>query len=158
MVNNGEIRSFRGEYNFLSNFYPCTVVHDGKVYPSLEAAFQAAKCNDLRERDRFQRLEPAAAKKIGKQVAIRSDWEAVKLSILKELVRIKFISEPHLLSLLLSTGDAYLSEDNMWHDNFYGNCTCARCRDITGLNYLGHTLMSLRDQISFFISKHGGVQ
>ena len=78
---------------------------------------------------------------------MRSDWEDIKLLVLKELIRIKFISNPNLLYQLLNTGEAYLSEDNTWHDNFYGNCTCGRCQNITGLNHLGSALMQFRDQL-----------
>ena len=147
-----EIRSLRGENYFLSNFYPCTVLHDGFEYRSLEAAFQASKCANLVERAQFQALEPAAAKKRGKTVTLRSDWENIKLFILTELVRIKFISNPWMLRCLLDTGDAYISEDNTWHDNFYGNCICNRCRDTIGLNHLGKTLEQLRDRLLHGIS------
>lgn len=142
-----EIRSFRGGYCFLSNFYPCTVIHDGLEYRNLESAFQAAKCADLSARARFGSLEPAEAKKLGRTVTLRGDWENVKLSILKELVRIKFYSNLELLGALLATGNAMLFEDNIWHDNYYGNCTCSRCHGIPGLNHLGHVLMQIRDQL-----------
>lgn len=156
MGNQKEIRSFREEYWFLSNFYPCVVIHDGLEYRNLEAAFQASKCVGLLERIRFGALDPAEAKKLGRTVAIRNDWENVKLFILKELIRIKFISNPSLLGALMATGDAYLSEDNTWHDNFYGNCTCARCRETLGLNHLGNTLMTLRENARHFINCANG--
>lgn len=38
---------FRGEYDFLSNFYKCNVEHEGVIYSSVENAFQAAKTLDL---------------------------------------------------------------------------------------------------------------
>ena len=41
---------FRGEYDFLSNFYKCNVEHEGVIYSSVENAFQAAKTLDLIER------------------------------------------------------------------------------------------------------------
>jgi len=152
MSSNNEIRSFRGDYWFLSNFFPCVIIHDGLEYRNLEAAFQAAKCGNLAERSRFGALEPRDAKRLGRTVALRSDWEHIKLFILGELVRVKFIINPDLLGCLLATGDAYLCEDNTWHDNFYGNCTCPRCKDSLGLNYLGQVLMTLRENVKHFIS------
>ena len=113
----------------------------------MEAAFQASKCDNLADRIPFQYLNPAEAKKLGRKVRLRSDWEDIKLFMLKELVRLKFISNPDLLNCLLETGDAMLFEDNKWHDNYYGNCICNRCQNIIGLNYLGATLMQLRDQL-----------
>lgn len=149
-----EIRTFREDYWFLSNFYPCTIIHDGLEYGSLEAAFQASKCADLSERVRFQTLAPAEAKKVGRTIMLRNDWERVKLLILAELVRTKFWGNPELLSELLATGDALLVEDNSWHDNFYGNCTCARCRDTKGLNHLGNMLMRFRNPFWVASLKH----
>jgi ribA/ribD-fused uncharacterized protein len=143
-----EIRGFRGDYWFLSNFYPCTIVHDGFAYMNLEAAFQAAKCADLTERAQFQNLQPKEAKALGKTIQLRKDWDNIKLFILKELIILKFISNPGLLASLLETGDAMLVEDNRWHDNYYGNCICPRCYDIQGLNYLGYFLMQYRDRIN----------
>ena len=153
MKTHNEIRSFRGDYWFLSNFYPCAILFDGFEFKSVEAAFQAAKCADLDQRAMFQPIgQPAMAKKLGRTVTLRSDWETVKLSILTELVRLKFVSSPELMGALLATGDAMLVEDNTWHDNFYGNCTCDRCRDTVGLNHLGRTLMQFRDQLLHSIS------
>jgi len=40
------ITSFQGEYRFLSNFWPCHIVRDGLVYPSLEHAYAASKTDD----------------------------------------------------------------------------------------------------------------
>ena len=45
------IDSFRGEYDFLSNFYSAPVEYQGIVYQNTEAAFQAQKCiveNDIK--------------------------------------------------------------------------------------------------------------
>lgn len=147
-----EIRSFRNEYFFLSNFYPCKIVHDGAQYDNLEAAFQAAKCSDDTERLWFQCLEAVEAKKLGKRVKLRKDWERVKLLILNELIGLKFINNPELMVKLIVTGNAYLSEDNNWHDNFYGNCTCPRCVDKPGYNYLGYALMRLRNQSLYTVN------
>ena len=37
------ILEFKGEYAFLSNFYPSTFILDGKIYPTVEHYFQAQK-------------------------------------------------------------------------------------------------------------------
>lgn len=47
------IDKFRGEYFFLSNFAPCKVTYKGKVFPTVEHAFQAAKCLDEDEMNIF---------------------------------------------------------------------------------------------------------
>ena len=54
---------------------------------------------------------------------------------------------PELKEKLLATGDEYLEEGNYWHDNYWGNCHCEKCADITGQNKLGILLMKIREDI-----------
>ncbi|MCD7839046.1 MAG: NADAR family protein [Erysipelotrichaceae bacterium] len=51
------------------------------------------------------------AKRAGRKVKLRTDWEDVKLNIMKELIMIKF-QNPLLKEKLLNTGDALLIEGN----------------------------------------------
>jgi len=51
-----KIDKFRGEYYFLSNFYPAHVEYDGIVYKNNEAAFQAQNARDKRTRSNLQIL------------------------------------------------------------------------------------------------------
>ncbi len=44
------IREFKGEFRFLSNFFPSRIYHDGIEYPTVEHAFQAAKTLDFEQR------------------------------------------------------------------------------------------------------------
>lgn len=71
------IDRFIGPYAFLSNFYPCRVTFNGMTFSSVEAAFQAAKCADPKDRTRFLTLEPAQAKRLGRRVKMRPDWDAM---------------------------------------------------------------------------------
>lgn len=139
------INSFRGKYSFLSNFYPCTVELDGMLYPSVEHAFQAAKTFDIEKRKGFQVCPtPADAKSFGRQVDLRSDWESVKIDIMLQLVRSKFIrnrSDVDLSQLLVDTGDAYIEEDNNHKDQFWGTVNGV------GRNELGKILMQVRSEI-----------
>lgn len=48
------IDRFAGPYAFLSNFHPCRVTFYGLSFPSVEAAFQAAKCANAQDRAQFQ--------------------------------------------------------------------------------------------------------
>ncbi len=41
-----------------------------------------------------------------------------------------------------STGE--IVEYNHWHDNFWGDCLCDRCKHIDGENMLGKMLMAIR--------------
>lgn len=139
-----EINHFIGEYRFLSNFYPCHILYNGFQYNSVEAAFQSEKCTDPRECEQFTEMTPSGAKHMGRRISLHKDWEQRKVSVMRELLYIKFMDNPELLAKLLQTGDAQLIEQNSWHDNFWGNCTCARCVGKPHSNTLGQLLMELR--------------
>lgn len=134
------ISSFRDEYFFLSNFYPVEIKLDGIVYPNAETAFQAQKTLDVEERRKFSMLKnPVQAKRLGRKVKLRDDWEEVKLDIMTEVVSQKFLQHPHLIEMLLQTGDEELVEGNKWGDRFWGVCKGK------GENHLGKILMKIRD-------------
>lgn len=137
------LRRMSGEHAFLNSFHPASVAFEGALYLSVENAFQAAKTLDLAAREPFQTTSPATAKRLGTRVALRPDWEAVKLDVMTELVAAKF-SDPELRARLLATAPRALIEGNWWHDNFWGACHCARC-GARGANHLGRILMAVRD-------------
>ena len=76
------IDRFTGPYAFLSNFHPCRVTFYGMTFPSVEAAFQAAKCADHRDRAQFLAMTPEQAKRRGRQIRMRDDWDARKRTIM----------------------------------------------------------------------------
>lgn len=136
-----KIDAFKDEYDFLSNFYGTTVFYNGLKFNSVEAAYQAAKCVNGKDMLMFTDFTPVIAKKMGKKVALRPDWENVKLDIMKTLVRYKFNNNPLLKEKLLETGDALLEEGNYWHDTYWGVCNGV------GENHLGKILMTIRDEL-----------
>jgi ribA/ribD-fused uncharacterized protein len=132
------ITEFEGEFRFLSNFYPSPVMLDGIEYPTVEHAYQAAKTIDTAERDRIRNAKHAGtAKKLGRKVTLRPDWEAVKLQVMEDLIRRKF-SIPDLKDMLLATEQEELVEGNYWGDTFWGVC------EGVGQNHLGKILMKVR--------------
>lgn len=106
------IDRFAGPYAFLSNFHPCRVTFYGMTFSSVEAAFQAAKCANPRDRAQFQAMTPGQAKRRGRQIRMRDDWDARKLTIMHNLLVHKFNENPKLISKLLATGGAVLVEGN----------------------------------------------
>lgn len=136
------ITSFTGEdYRFLSNFSPCLVEYDGVTYKSVEAAYQAAKTANPLERIIFVFATPSAAKKLGKKLKLRADWDDIKVGIMRDLVKQKFTTHKNLAQRLVATGDAKLIEGNTWNDKFWGVC------DGVGSNMLGIILMEVRQEI-----------
>jgi hypothetical protein len=137
-----DILGFNKEYRFLSNFYPATVEYDGLEYSSTEHAYQAAKTEDAAQRRRIREAQkPGDAKRLGKQVKMRTNWEQIKVGVMKDLVRQKFTNHKELKEKLLATGDAYLEETNTWNDTFWGVCKGK------GQNHLGKILMEVRQEL-----------
>lgn len=133
------IDSFSGEYEFLSNFANVPVVFKGIKFLNSEAAFQIQKCVE-REKE-FENLNPSKAKRLGRRVEIRSDWDDVRLDVMYEVVKNKFMQNKKERKLLIETGDAVLIEGNTWKDTFWGVCNGI------GENNLGKILMKVRDEI-----------
>lgn len=135
------ITKFSGEHSFLSNFYPAKVVWEDIEFSTSEHAFQAAKSLDKGERIAIANLDtPGKAKRAGKKVKLRSDWNDIRIAIMAAIVELKFLQNPELMDRLVATGDAELIEGNNWNDTFWGVCRGK------GHNHLGKILMAVREE------------
>ena len=148
------IDSFSGEYAFLSNFHPSPITffhpQAGECRAAtVEHAYQSLKTSDNIEIQQVLMCEtPGRAKRMGQKVTIRKHWEEVKVINMGILVRLKFLQNPELGENLLATGDLILIEGNHWHDNFFGYCTCSRCkREEHAENHLGRILSQVRREL-----------
>lgn len=135
-----KIKSFKNEYYFLSNMYPCSVMFEGKIYPSAESAFQAAKLINPEERNVFTSLDGYKAKRLGRKVVLRPDWENIKVNIMYQILLDKFTRNSKLKIKLLQTEGSILIEGNTWNDTFWG----FDIRKKAGENILGQLLMDIR--------------
>ena len=143
------IAIFDNEYAFLSNFYESPFEVDGITYPTVEHFFQAMKSKDIEGRKKIAAAPtPGKAKRLGRTIELRKDWEEIKVAVMKFGLAQKF-RIPELREKLLATGNEELIEGNFWHDNTWGNCLCADCQDIPGRNMLGMLLMELRTKIRY---------
>ena len=133
------INEFRGKYYFLSNFYETPVTWNGLTYLNNEAAFQSAKT--FSDRECFTNLDPSSAKKLGRKVQLRSDWENVKDDVMYEICKAKFSQNTELKKRLLSTGNEHLEEGNTWGDKIWGTLNGI------GENRLGKILMRIREEL-----------
>ena len=132
----------KGPLGYLSNFYPAEVQIGGVRWPTTEHYYQAMKSLDPAEQQRIKEARhPAAAKRLGKGVTQRPDWESVKESFMLEGLRAKFTQHPDLAEKLISTGTEELVE-NSPTDSYWG---CGP--DGQGLNRLGHLLMQVRSEL-----------
>lgn len=137
------IGQFRGEYAFLSNFYEASINYEGVTYNNAEAAFQAQKCLTEEEKRMFSELPPTTAKSRGRLVALRPDWDDVKVGLMEEIVYAKFSQNENLKQMLLATGNALLKEGNTWNDVFWG----VSLKTGRGQNNLGKILMRVRKKL-----------
>lgn len=135
------ITAFQGEYRWLSNFVSPRVWYDGVQYPTVEHAYQAAKTEIHEERQRIRSCKTAAdAKRAGRTVTMRDDWDTDKLAVMEGLIRQKFSKEP-FRTLLIATGDAEIVEGNTWNDKYWGQVRGSGC------NHLGRLIMQIRQEI-----------
>lgn len=145
------IRSFTGDWAFLSNFHNWGSTYDGLYYPTAEHAFQAAKSLDPVTRVWVRDAEsPKAAKRRGRHLSLRHDWEKIKYSVMLEVLTSKF-SGVERQEKLLETQDWNLVEGNTWHDQIWGDCYCGikpLCA-YEGLNMLGKLLEFVRADIQW---------
>lgn len=136
------------EHRFLSNMYPCRIIFDGMVFNSVEHAYVAAKTTDINIRKQVQAIiNPREVKKFGKTIVLRSDWDAVKLEIMRDLVKQKFLNKvnENLSNLLLKTGDEHIQEGNWWCDYFWGVSIRNDSTKGRGENNLGKIIMECRN-------------
>ena len=136
-----KIDSFRGMNYFLSNFYESPVTYEGITYRNNEAAFQAQKTLDENKRICFSSMSASDAKRAGRRVSLRPDWESVKYEKMLGIVYAKFAGNAELKAKLLATGDAELEEGNTWGDRTWGTVNGV------GKNWLGKILMEVRDAL-----------
>ena len=84
---------------------------------------------------------PDLAKKMGRSVSLRPDWEDIKDDVMLEGLYRKFTND-ELAEWLLDTGDEELVEGNWWGDRYWGVCNGI------GQNKLGKLLMKVREELA----------
>jgi ribA/ribD-fused uncharacterized protein len=135
------IASFRGTWFFLSNFFPAPVALDGVVYPTVEHAYQAARCADADDRESIRAARSAGeAKRLGRVAEQVATWPDLRDGVMLDLIRQKFAS-PRLRELLLATGSRSIIEENTWGDTYWGTS------DGVGENRLGQLLELVRFEL-----------
>lgn len=138
-----KIEQFKGEYRFLSNFYPVEILLD-LIYPSVEAAYMSAK-NDSPEWKAFcadTNNTPGQIKRASRGIILVDGWESCKLLVVEECLRQKF-KKPYFKGRLLKTYPNEIVEGNNWGDTFWG----VSLKTGEGENNLGKLLMKIRQEL-----------
>ena len=145
-----KIDSFSGEHRWLSNFEPCKINAFGYTYQSVEHAYVAAKSTVSEHHLLTWSCDtPGQAKRLGREVELRTDWEEVRLYYMRTFLEQKFSPGSELRAKLDATKGIELIEGNHWGDTFWGVCNGV------GKNNLGLLLMAIRDDISLLATKEG---
>lgn len=140
-----QIKEFKNEWRFLSNFYYHKMVVDGTIHMSMEHYFQYSKTNNVADAAAILNAKtPGEAKRIGGKVELIENWDQIKDDIMLNGLRAKF-SWPYLINLLEFTDGYELIEGNYWGDKYWGVCL----KTNEGENKLGKLLMQVRDEINY---------
>jgi hypothetical protein len=103
-----ELRTDENENRCLSLMYPCTVFFEGDKYSSVGIALYASRLpRGIRNKFLFP-VEETQLSSIEYLIIegidnVRSEWENVRTCILYELLRSKYVSNPHIRDILLSS-------------------------------------------------------
>ena len=126
------------EWQGFSNMEIAPFTVDGKEYRSVEHYFQASKATTEWEHEMVRNATtPVEAKRLGREMRLRPDWEDVKLTVMRTGLHEKFRQNAYLGQLLLSTGNRPIHE-NSPHDAEWGWMNGA------GQDLLGSLLIEIR--------------
>ena len=138
------ITSFTGQYQFLSNFYPCQIVWQGLDFPTAEHLYQSRKMLYPLDAELVRvQLTPGRARRIAHKLPMRLDWKQVNQTVMASVLYEKFRMNPPLWDMLQATKPHNLIEGNKWKDMYWGMLW--QDGEWQGQNLLGELLMFLRD-------------
>lgn len=140
------ILGFKDEYRWLSNFWNAPITVTGFKYQNTEAAYQAAKTINIEYREQFEFMTGTQAKRAGRKLILRKDWDFVKLEIMELVLRAKFMTHGHLAAKLRNTQNQNIIELNTWGDIYWGQIK-NKNDNLIGKNILGKLLMNIREDI-----------
>jgi ribA/ribD-fused uncharacterized protein len=136
------IKEFQNEFRWLSNFERVDVLLGGRKFFSVEHAYMSAKSNDVSWKDFCEKTFSAGlVKKSSKGIALVSNWEEIKVEVMRECIEQKF-NNTVLRNKLLGTGTQVIQEGNFWNDKFWGVCL----KTGKGSNILGRLIMEKRSK------------
>ena len=124
--------------SLLSNSFPCELTIRGKVWKSAGHFFHAMKYCGTKWEEEIRASLCAEDSSLTCNRVIRSDWEIVKCSVMREALVSKYHQNPQFASYLTATQSKQLiciSKDVYWGVNSSGR----------GLNRLGLLLMNIRN-------------
>lgn len=137
---------FSHAYDPLNNWSAHIVEIWGNKFPTVEHAFHYRKFSDTYPEIAAKVLNassPWAAMQAARKYKneVRPDWHEVKIGIMTEINRAKFIQNEDALECLLKTGNKKIVENSPWN-SFWG---CGE--NGKGKNMMGKILMQIREEL-----------
>lgn len=141
-----QVRFYENDFYVLSNFSSFQLMWRGTKFPTSEHAYHWEKFayRSLAIADMVAGAVSAhEAYKVAERYKNRrrEDWDTVKVSIMKDILREKVRQHDYVRTKLLATNDRLLVEDS-WRDDFWGWGP-----NRNGLNMLGKLWMEVRDEV-----------
>jgi ribA/ribD-fused uncharacterized protein len=136
-------------HNWFSNFIPYeTPVNINNIhFKTPEHLFQSLKATDWEDVKKIADCEtPGQSKRLGRKIKIRSDWEEIRNDCMLYVLRFKFNKNTKFGEQLMNTQEPIVEQNN-WHDNYWGDCFCEKCKSVEGKNNLGKLLMKIREEL-----------
>lgn len=143
---NKAVYFFSSPFDPLNNWSAHAVKVWGKTFTTLEHAYHFKKFEtttpDAAKRV-FESPSPWAAFKLSREYKnkVRSDWDSIKVAVMRELLVAKLTQNEDIKEILKRTGSREIVENSPW-DSFWG---CGP--DGKGDNNLGKLWMELRETI-----------
>lgn len=139
---------YEQDFYVLSNFSAFNLDWNGALWPTSEHAYQSSKFDPFGDGAiAYMEIVHASsaheAFKLAERYAStrRPDWDAVKIAVMRDILRAKVDQHEYVRRKLLATGNRELVE-NSWRDDFWG---WGPNRD--GQNWLGKLWMQVRAEI-----------
>jgi len=138
------IKFYTPRFYVFNNFSAHAIEVEGRLFPTSEHAYQAAKCTDPQGQEAIRNARsPHQAKVLANETykaARDPDWGSKKVAVLEEILRAKLAQHPEAQEALRESGDEDIIEDSPT-DYFWGEGA-----DGSGQNMLGKLWMKLRDE------------
>lgn len=103
----------------------------------------SAKSNDIKWKNLCQNTKkPGDVKRASRKIKLRSDWENIKIEVMRKCIDQKFNQEPYKTKLI-QTENEFIQEGNYWGDEFWG----VNLKNGKGKNILGNLIMEKREML-----------
>ncbi len=135
---------YEREYYVFSNFSSFILEWKGRVWMTSEHAYHSERFEDTAMKDEVYAMRSAHDAFTYAQThkhLQRSDWDDIKIAIMKEILHAKVAQHAYVKKKLLESGSREIIEDS-WRDDFWG---WGANKD--GKNMLGKLWMEVRDEV-----------